>query len=133
MPYLSAARCIGMQYMVHSLLGTGMCMTTDCMHMFSQLIPIVCGGTGDGLLDSTDRDGDGILHIITVAGTLHGMAVTGVMADIGALVATGASEVTGEAATGPATGDQDGIILIMDGVADGTDQYTTLIIHEKLK
>ena len=100
--------------MEHSHHGIGMFMTMVCMLIFSQHIPTVCGGTGDGRTVSTVRDGaldgDGILlgtrHGIMVDGILHGMPAIGV--------------ATGEV-TGVATGDLDGIttILIMDGTADG--------------
>lgn len=94
--------------------GTGMYTMTDFMLTYSRLTAIRCGGTGDGTGALPDQDsalaGDGLLHGITVAGTLHtGMVVTGV--------------AIGEA-TGPVTGARDGIIITrtirrMDGEEDG--------------
>ena len=90
-----------------SLHGTGTYMMTDFMLTYSRLTAIRCGGTGDGTGALPDQDsalvGDGLLHGITVAGTLHtGMVVTG--------VAIG--EVT-MAVTGVVTGDLPGIITII--------------------
>ena len=48
MPFLSAARCIGMWCMARSRRGTGMCTMTDCMRMSSRHIPIRFGGIGAG-------------------------------------------------------------------------------------
>ena len=109
--------------MEHSHHGIGMFMTMVCMLIFSQHIPTVCGGTGDGRTVSTVRDGaldgDGILlgtrHGIMVDGILHGMPAIGV--------------ATGEV-TGVATGDLDGIITIL--IMDGTDQCTITITPERL-
>ena len=90
--------------------GTGTYTMMDSMLTYSRLTAIRCGGTGDGTGALPDQDsalvGDGLLHGITVAGTLHtGMVVTGV-------------------ATGLVTGDRDGIIITrtirrMDGEEDG--------------
>ena len=94
--------------------GTGTYTMTDFMLTYSRLTAIRCGGIGDGTGALPDQDsalaGDGLLHGITVAGTLHtGMVVTGV--------------AIGEA-TGLVTGDRDGIIITrtirrMDGEEDG--------------
>ena len=87
--------------------GTGTYTMMDSMLTYSRLTAIRCGGTGDGTGALPDQDsalvGDGLLHGITVAGTLHtGMVVTG--------VAIG--EVT-MAVTGVVTGDLPGIITII--------------------
>lgn len=97
--------------MAHILPGSGMCMTTDYMLIYSRLIRTRSGGTGVGrgaFPDLTgDMDGDGIRRGITIAGILLiGMADTG-------------------AAIGAVTGDRDGttiitIILITGGEEDGT-------------
>ena len=63
--------------------GTGTYTMTDFMLTYSRLTAIRCGGIGDGTGALPDQDsalaGDGLLHGITVAGTLHiGMVVTGV-------------------------------------------------------
>ena len=62
--------------------GTGTYTMMDSMLTYSRLTAIRCGGTGDGTGALPDQDsalvGDGLLHGITVAGTLHtGMVVTG--------------------------------------------------------
>ena len=99
--------------------GTGTYTMMDFMLMYSRLTAIRCGGTGDGTGALPDQDsalaGDGLLHGITVAGTLHtGMVVTGV--------------AIGEA-TGLVTGDRDGIILIMLLImVDGADIGQALTI-----
>ena len=87
--------------------GTGKYTMMDSMLSYSRLTAIICGVTGDGTGALPDQDsalvGDGLLHGITVAGTLHtGMVVTG--------VAIG--EVT-MAVTGVVTGDLPGIITII--------------------
>ena len=86
--------------------GTGTYTMTDFMLTYSRLTAISCGGTGDGTGALPDQDsalaGDGLLHGITAAGTLHiGMVVTGV--------------AIGEV-TGPVTGRT---IRRMDGEEDG--------------
>lgn len=103
-----------------SLHGTGTYMMTDFMLTYSRLTAIRCGGTGDGTGALPDQDsalaGDGLLHGITVAGTLHtGMVVTGV-------------------AIGPVTGGRDGIIITrtirrMDGEEDGIVDIQTIACH----
>ena len=110
--------------MVLSRHGTGMCMMMDFMLMYFLPTAILCGGTGDGIGALPDQDsalvGDGLLHGITVAGTLHtGMVVTGV--------------AIGEA-TGLVTGDRDGIIITrtirrMDGEEDGIVDIQTIARH----
>lgn len=92
--------------------GTGTYTMTDFMLTYSRLTAIRCGGTGDGTGALPDQDsalaGDGLLHGITVAGTLHtGMVVTG---------------------------DRDGIIIIrtirrMDGEEDGIVDIQTIARH----
>ena len=92
--------------------GTGTYTMTDFMLTYSRLTAIRCGGIGDGTGALPDQDsalaGDGLLHGITAAGTLHtGMVVTG---------------------------DRDGIIIIrtirrMDGEEDGIVDIQTIVRH----
>lgn len=100
--------------------GTGTYTMMDFMLMYSRLTAIRCGGTGDGTGALPDQDsalaGDGLLHGITAAGTLH----TGMVA-------------IGEA-TGLVTGDRDGIIITrtirrMDGGEDGIVDIQTIARH----
>lgn len=100
--------------------GTGTYTMMDSMLTYSRLTAIRCGGTGDGTGALPDQDsalaGDGLLHGITAAGTLHiGMVVTG-------------------EATGPVTGVRDGIIITrtirrMDGEEDGIVDIQTIARH----
>ena len=104
--------------------GTGTYTMTDFMLTYSRLTAIRCGGIGDGTGALPDQDsalaGDGLLHGITAAGTLHtGMVVTGV--------------AIGEA-IGLVTGDRDGIIITrtirrMDGEEDGIVDIQTIVRH----
>ena len=100
--------------------GTGTYTMMDFMLTYSRLTAIRCGGTGDGTGALPDQDsalaGDGLLHGITAAGTLHiGMVVTGV-------------------AIGLVIGVRDGIIITrtirrMDGEEDGIVDIQTIVRH----
>lgn len=87
--------------------GIGIFMKMACMRIFSRLPLIHYGGIGAGIgafqVQDGDLAGDGLLHGITAAGILRGIPL-GIRL-IGMMV-TGA-------ATGVATGDQDGIIIII--------------------
>ena len=84
-------------------------MTMACMHTYSRLTAIRCGGTGDGTGALPDQvgDGDGILHGTIAAGILRGILLIGT-------VVTGVA--IGEA-TGAAIGAPEDITItpIMDG------------------
>lgn len=87
--------------------GIGIFMKMACMHIFSRLPLIRCGGIGAGIgvfqVQDGDLAGDGLLHGIIAAGILRGILL-GIRL-IG-MVATGA-------VTGAATGGRDGIITII--------------------
>ena len=86
--------------------GTGTYTMMDSMLTYSRLTAIRCGGTGDGTGALPDQDsalvGDGLLHGITVAGTLHtGMVVTGVA--IGIIITRTIRRMDGE---------EDGMVIL---------------------
>lgn len=87
--------------------GIGIFMKMACMRIFSRLPLIHYGGIGAGIgafqVQDGDLAGDGLLHGITAAGILRGILL-GIRL-IGMMVIG--------AATGVATGDQDGIITII--------------------
>lgn len=87
--------------------GIGIFMKMACMRIFSRLPLIHYGGIGAGIgafqVQDGDLAGDGLLHGITAAGILRGIPL-GIRL-IGMMVIG--------AATGVATGDQDGIITII--------------------
>lgn len=83
--------------------GIGIFMKMACMHIFSRLPLIRCGGIGAGIgvfqVQDGDLAGDGLLHGIIAAGILRGILL--------------GIRLIGMVATGAATGGRDGIITII--------------------